>query len=271
MDLLHYDSSDTDHDSSKHASKKSRLDKEYRNETNPTIKLLSSPQEINLYPKHSFKRNQPHIHGNWAGSLYISLKPVSGIKGAVTVFDNRIPFKRLRRFACTTIKQFYSNTVQVQLEKECEDDIVIVPHFKLDEGKSDSSDTESSDDDSDDDDDNNVKNGDKNMKKSNENEEYSVGLHISLAKPFYLQKQSIKPFLSDLEKRLSIIQPLYIQFNINSMDGIEILVNDNKTRSFLTVSVWDKYENQLKGLISAIDTIMIKYGLESYYTNPKFH
>ena len=212
------------------------------------VTLLQSPDEIDK-SNNVFKRSRPHVQGNWAGTLFISLIE----QGQVG------PSSQLREFASRKVKQFYHNLVDKQQESSNKADIIIVPLMNLNDLQSDS-DASSSGSGSE------SESGSDTEQDKNTND---LGLHISLAKPFFLQKQSIQPFVTDLKRRMSVIHPFTVQFETNSED-IEILVNDCNTRSFLTLPVSNNIE-ALKDLVTAIDTILIKYGLETYYSNPKFH
>ena len=242
----------------------------------PVITLLSSPTELHLYPNHAFHRNQPHITGNWAGNIYITL-------GELSFYE----YNRWKEFATSKIRLFHQH--MMKKVNECQDlmnvdQIVIVPCFDLNKVNTNDDDDDSS----------NSSSSSIDSDRSNvDNEDHNMGVfHISLSKPFFLQQQSIQPFLNELKKRLSIHshqyqnQPLVIQFDTNSNE-LEILVNENQTRSFLTIPVSlcdsngkkgnDKNngvqntDQRLKDLISITDSMMIKYGLDCYYEKPKFH
>lgn len=273
------------------------------------IKLLSSPNEINFYPTHAFQRSQPHIHGNWAGNIYISLNKSNAVctrthntsnATGITHGNDNHSYNRLKQYACSKINTFYHRIIEIAKEQEFEDEIVIVPHVNMNTGinNADSSNDDDSDGDSEsesdsdsesdnDNDKDNKKECKEEQSKSDENKNekrYGKGLHISLAKPFFLQQQFIQPFLKDLKRQLSILQPMVIRFgnknpktkSTNLGLGLEqqqqqILINDNQTRSFLTMPVCEDDTGQLLDIVNAVDSIMIKYGMDRYYTDPKFH
>ena len=176
---------------------------------------------------------------------------------------------------------------------------------------------------------------------STQNECQQHHLHISLSRPFYLQKQSIESFITDLKKLIAVkVQyPIRARIPISrsnlihqaacactctttnttipttmptttnaSTQGndlgnksisvptaiqipkVEILSNDEKTRSFLTIPLQtdemtkkDQYqcvttttttianEVGIPRIVDIIDIIMAKYGQEKYYQDPKFH
>lgn len=257
--------------------------------------LLSSPKEMELYPMHTFQRNIPHIKGNWTGTIYISLKESKERINNPYHNYNVQSYKRLKEFACTNIIKFRDEIITIKERKLNEkdtlllNDIVIVPHIDIGmakkneiiknkaDGSLSSSCEEIPDDDSDSCNDHDVQ----------DDEDNDCGLHISIAKQFHLQKQSIHSFLLDLEKQLKFVQRFSIQLNTNdsteSNDNLEILVNDNQTRSFLTIPIHNNdyhqhhhhhckgNTNKMNELIEIINSLMRRYGLEPYYDNPKFH
>ena len=150
---------------------------------------------------------------------------------------------------------------------------------------------------------------DKSSSKTNV-QDYHPALHLSLSRPFYLQKQSIQPFLKDLKRRIQISVPSqficvrvpireigmkrgHSKLHPHSRKGLSIslkqqhqqqhqrerrermmdatiLSNDDKTRSFLTVPVTVSGVDPCF-IVSLIDSTMKKYGQRVYYENPQFH
>ena len=246
--IQQYLSSDDDRD------EKTSTGRRKRSLSSLGINLLQSPDKAEKN-EHTFKRNKPHVQGNWAGSLFISF--------SLDEFSAQTS-DELKDFACGKVRLFHEHLVEQAMKRERKKDpneeIVIVPHLKMnriDSNFDDDDDGNSSDSDSDEDED------DCNDDSSN------AGIHISLVKPFFLQKQSIQPFINDLKQRIGIIHPFSVQFDVNTKN-IEILVNDNSTRSFLTLPVYHDKE-ALRNLVLSIDAVMSKFGLETYYSNPKFH
>lgn len=212
------------------------------------ITLLQSPDEIDK-SNHVFKRNKPHVQGNWAGTLFISLSE-ERYEG---------PASELRKLASTKVELFHQHLLELQKEIANNQDMKIVPHVNLNELHNYDEDS-SSGPDSDDDDDSNLE--------ENKSKDQG-GLHVSLAKPFFLQKQSIQPFINDMKRRISLIHPFLVQFDSTATET-EILVNDSGTRSFLTLPICNGQE-ALENLVASIDSILTKYGLDTYYSDPKFH
>ena len=228
------------------------------------ITLLSSPNEINVHPNHGFVRNSPHIPGNWAGNIYISLNPTLTRRLSKQHSNNNVDsYQRLKEIACQEIKTFHCQFIELANKRQLDEEIVIVPHFNMDRvGHSSSSCSNHSDDSSDDND------SHSSIESKNDIDGEADKLHISLSKPFFLQKHSIKPFYDELQQRLNLIEP----FLIRSSTTLEVLVNDKQTRSFLTLPFGNNKDgDKLKCLIAVIDSVMKKFGLDCYYEDPKFH
>mmetsp|Transcript_16635 Transcript_16635/g.19267 ORF Transcript_16635/g.19267 Transcript_16635/m.19267 type:complete len:422 (-) Transcript_16635:31-1296(-) len=267
------------------------------------IILLSSPKEIQNFPSHFFKRTRPHIQGNWSSCIYILLQsslsscsPTANT--SFTHFDNfnQESYEEFSRFIMSYMIHFHRHVIQLASKhyhkkdnSNIKDTIVIVPYFNIMKevliDSKDNTGNNCSKSHSDDDGSSDESTG-TNKGESNDKDEFNLGLHISLSKQFYLQQQSVQPFLNDLERRLRVIpKPLTIQFDTASISNtnFEILVNDDKTRSFLTIPVlYDDVSmynhahlcnssSPLHDLVNVINDLMIKYGLESYYSEPKFH
>lgn len=262
MDLLsHYDdSSSSEEEDSTHNKVQERaapirtesiVDEQYPSKLPSDSRTLSD--RIRLLPNfqtlenhnHMFVRNKPHVTGNWCGHVYISLKQL-----------NEDSYHVLKDQARTTIKQFHklllSNKV---LESEKESEIItIVPFINMrDEESSCSEDNDSVD----------------SMEEDLDDE---TSLHISLSRHFYLQHQSIETFLQDLRDRLSLMPALI--FSSSCMKP-KILTNDDATRSFLCLELAHKEQercySQICSLIQAVDSVLKKYGCETYYQSPSVH
>lgn len=101
------------------------------------------------------------------------------------------------------------------------------------------------------------------------NEEFR-SLHISISRQFYLQKHSLKAFLSELKERIRIQQRCPMHVSI-SAKHCEVLTNNEKTRSFLTIPVNESSNDSVRKLMAIVDTVLSKFGQRQYYNNPKFH
>lgn len=53
--------------------------------------------------------------------------------------------------------------------------------------------------------------------------------------------------------------------------GFGLLVNDEKTRSFLTVGVGVGCDERLRRLVASVDAVLERYRQPTYYADPKFH
>ena len=132
--------------------------------------------------------------------------------------------------------------------------------------------------------------------------EHYHSLHMSLSRPFYLQEQSMPSFLADLKKILAVKVPnpisvrIPITFTNNNISftaldmvtssaiihNAEILSNEEKTRSFLTIPLHTVEMVSSRSqtgtpnvgipyIVSIIDSIMVKYGHDAYYQDPRYH
>eukprot|EP00638_Chattonella_subsalsa_P002077 CAMPEP_0117745468 /NCGR_PEP_ID=MMETSP0947-20121206/7373_1 /TAXON_ID=44440 /ORGANISM="Chattonella subsalsa, Strain CCMP2191" /LENGTH=279 /DNA_ID=CAMNT_0005562615 /DNA_START=29 /DNA_END=868 /DNA_ORIENTATION=- len=90
--------------------------------------------------------------------------------------------------------------------------------------------------------------------------------HLSLSKCFYLRAHLIEPFQRDLKRALEASR----RFTFEVMEDYQVLVNEQKTRSFLCLNVGGG-EAHLANLISRIDPVLLKYKAEAYYEDPQFH
>ena len=102
-------------------------------------------------------------------------------------------------------------------------------------------------------------------------------LHLSLSKFFSLQLGCIEPFVQRLKTRLQhqhstrLFMDTNYNYNYNNNNNQEtnILVNDEKTRSFLG---WNVVPNSdLFRLVGHVDDVLKSYNQPSYYQPPRFH
>ena len=90
--------------------------------------------------------------------------------------------------------------------------------------------------------------------------------HISLSRTVYLRSHLIEPFVADLRKALAWA----CAFTVGLGGGFGLLVNDERTRSFLTVPV-EGGEERLKKLVESVDQVLAHYRQPAYYSDPSFH
>ena len=89
-------------------------------------------------------------------------------------------------------------------------------------------------------------------------------LHLSLSRPFFLQTASIDSFRRELQLELLHVRALALEFD----DDI-ILSNDEGTRTFFG---WKVADNEyLRHIVQKIDSVMLKYQQQVYYSPPIFH
>lgn len=241
-----------------------------------------------------FVRAVPHTPGNWAGHIFFPLAPSSASTSGSSKYDaaNRVASRRLYVAAEELIENFATTLKERCLEEkdegggECNDevdDMRVVSHLPpLPLGQDDSS----SDDEDDGEssarsDDNSVEGGNRcNDRKQhqedrrdggthNEKGASNVLLHMSLSRPFYLQQQSISNFVEHVRKVLAPHSPIPVTVDLSNP---EILVNDEKTRSFLTIPAAQISQNApIIRMIRSIDTVMKRFGQSEYYEEAKIH
>lgn len=232
-----------------------------------------------------FKRSKPHVNGNWAGHVYLDIlnqdtlyySLTNGIKLLEAVQNSIIAFQNFIENGDGKI-DMSRNLVSSNTVRQKDEHVVLVSHVPL-RNETQSSDHEESDG-------NNSTSSDEDSRESKSTEQQAFSLHISLTKSFYLQKQSIDSFLQEVRTFMASTQhtPFCIQLPITSqvqnngekksyIYDLEILSNDEQTRSFLTIPLEGTFTDlsNIKRIVDMMNKIMIKYGLETYYKDPKFH
>jgi len=76
--------------------------------------------------------------------------------------------------------------------------------------------------------------------------------------------------LEELKERIRIQQRHPINISI-SAKHCEVLTNDEKTRSFLTIPVTNSSNESVRNLMTIVDYVLSKFGQKRYYSDPKFH
>lgn len=198
--------------------------------------------------KSIFTRQKSHILGNWPCHIYIS-------------FDFHDGGSNQDLHTCLSEQiQAFQRHISLRMESRRDDHtLILVPHVNInihqnnvEDESVDSSSTSSSNE------------GDDNSVPSQQ-------LHMSLSKPFYLQKQSIPSFLKDLKHR---IQSFHNTLILHLVKKTEILSNEDCSRSFLTVPVVPSVStdaNAIHHVVTLIDGVLEKYGASPYYSEAKFH
>ena len=247
--------------------------------------------------REKFARAVPHTPGNWAGHIFFPLAPtLTSSAAGSSVYDatNRAASRRLHIAARELIEDFATIVVErchEQKDKESGgDDSLgnweVVSHLTLlpveQDDSSSGDDDESSSDDALDDDPGRCGRQSRDAgqgsrtetvptTKANEaNNGSNIPLHISISRPFYLQEQSISSFVEQVRKVLASYSPMAIALDVNNP---EILVNDERTRSFLTIPAAQASlgDAPIVRMIRAIDPVMKRFGHSPYYEEAKVH
>ncbi|KAH7479299.1 hypothetical protein PRIC1_009153 [Phytophthora ramorum] len=92
-----------------------------------------------------------------------------------------------------------------------------------------------------------------------------ASLHLSLSRPFVLIYDQIDGFVDSLRAALKWRQ----RFNITLRRAL-VLVNDDKTRSFLALRVGEG-EQQFVQVLRCVDQCLTQFKLPTYYKNPIPH
>ena len=248
-----------------------------------------------------FIRSVPHTPGNWASHVFCPLVDTHPSSSpSASVFEasryegvNRAAGRRLCNAAQDIIAEFTEVLKDRQKERgETTSGLIVVSHLPANNcDTDDSSSTSSSDEDDhanncDEKHDEKRKSNGKDIAatketknitticKGNSDNTSFIPLHISLSRPFYLQEQSIESFVDHLTKALSIFAPIPITFSPNQP---QVLVNDELTRTFLTIPALSSAQQQQQQssdiikLIRAIDVVMERFGQPTYYDHPRIH
>ncbi|XP_045193601.2 U6 snRNA phosphodiesterase 1-like [Mercenaria mercenaria] len=89
--------------------------------------------------------------------------------------------------------------------------------------------------------------------------------HISFSRTVSIRHHWIQDICDSLAKDFTHLEGCCCE-----IDGVEVLTNDEKTRSFLTLSV-SPADDLLHQYVSVVDTCFEQYKLQKYYTPPCFH
>jgi len=95
-------------------------------------------------------------------------------------------------------------------------------------------------------------------------------LHISLSRTVPITSMQISSLLSELRKAIQKIKkPQRLRIGPHA----SVLVNDEKTRTFVTLSVREMEGGQssIQKCIDAVSKVFIRHGLPPYYDNPEIH
>lgn len=225
-------------------------------------------------PSSSFVRSVPHTPGSWASHVFCPIPLVGG--GGRYDAHNLAASRRLCGAAMGLVGQFE------HLVKAADADAELVSHVPSPCDDAEDSDSAGEDDD------------DKRRKQDHSDsdgdpiescsEGYSRGgipteeveiadrpaipLHLSLSRPFYLQQHSIAPFIDRLGRELTFLTPVPVLLDPTRP---EILVNDQKTRTFLSIPVTGGTSAGVVRMIRIVDEVLVKFGQPVYYKEPRVH
>jgi hypothetical protein len=162
-----------------------------------------------------FVRAQPHVRGNWAGHIYVSI-PIQVPEDASSSNTSNSPWQSAVDESVATFRD--------DLERAgFSGTLVHHDHF-----------------------------------------------HLSLSRNFYLQVASIDSFVEKLTARLSMCPATTVRILANNSDSNNnILVNDEKTRSFWTWSV--QANAALLHIVQSVNAVLESYNQPAYYDPPSFH
>ena len=90
--------------------------------------------------------------------------------------------------------------------------------------------------------------------------------HLSVSKVVTLQHHWIQPFVQAFQAKL---KSRLVPFKLNIGQAIKVLVNEDLTRTFITVQVQShKYLNEV---VKCCDEVLDEYKKEPFYDPPEFH
>lgn len=99
------------------------------------------------------------------------------------------------------------------------------------------------------------------------------GQHLSLSRTVYLRSYHMEPFVADLGKALAWARAFTFRlaWRRGRGGGEGLLVNDDRSRSFVTVPVEEGGEGRLRQLVESVDEVLVKYRQPPYYRGALFH
>uniref|UniRef100_A0A182NZF5 U6 snRNA phosphodiesterase 1 n=1 Tax=Anopheles epiroticus TaxID=199890 RepID=A0A182NZF5_9DIPT len=91
-------------------------------------------------------------------------------------------------------------------------------------------------------------------------------MHLSLTKTFTIRHHNIAPFVENLREQLDGRRRFRLEFS-----GVQVYVNEERTRTFIGVRVAEESYGPLNELVSSLDECLCEYKLPLYYTDRSFH
>ena len=90
--------------------------------------------------------------------------------------------------------------------------------------------------------------------------------HLSVSKVVTLQHHWIQPFVQSFQTKL---KSRVVPFNLSLGSKIKVLVNEDFTRTFITLEVQNS--KSLREIVKCCDESLIEYNKEIFYDPPEFH
>ncbi|KAL7496182.1 hypothetical protein ACHAWT_004404 [Skeletonema menzelii] len=236
-----------------------------------------------------FERSNPHWEGRWAGHIYLPFPNLDSCDNDTSIYDDNETSSNILAEKGSNNDSDESSVSSVEeeclqasinflpaartlinywaalLNEACIDNndtmigSVIVPHVSMSRKKSMT----------------------KSVQTANnqhiQNNKNNTHLHISLSRPIYLPAPSVDSFLADISSSLASAHST----TCNSHKGktihlrphnATIFINDNNTRSFLSIPISDESSRWMKRLLlPPIDAAMLRFGQKTYYDEGIMH
>ena len=227
-----------------------------------------------------FERSNPHWEGRWAGHIYLPFPNLdscddnetetnilaqkdsnnnSDESSVSSVEEDCLEASRSFLPAARTLIHYWA----ALLNEACINDSdsmsgsVIVPHVSMSPKKAMTKSVQKAND-------QNIQNND-------------TYLHISLSRPIYLPAPSVDSFLADISSSLvsvrSTLCNTYKGKTIHlRLHNATIFLNDNNTRSFLSIPVSEESSRWMKRLLlPPVDAALLRFGQQTYYNEGVMH
>ncbi|XP_055908181.1 U6 snRNA phosphodiesterase 1 [Eupeodes corollae] len=94
----------------------------------------------------------------------------------------------------------------------------------------------------------------------------SENIHLSLTKTVILRHHWIQLFVKSIHETLASSENFFLDFQ-----SLNVYVNEDKTRTFIGLTVGDIYFDKLHKLMLKMDNLMNEFHLNTFYKNPSFH
>ncbi|XP_052902370.1 U6 snRNA phosphodiesterase 1 [Anopheles moucheti] len=91
-------------------------------------------------------------------------------------------------------------------------------------------------------------------------------MHLSLTKTFTIRHHNISPFVENLREQLVGHRRFRLEFS-----GLEVYVNEERTRTFVGVRVAEESYSPLNELVASVDECLAEYKLPLFYVDRSFH